>query len=284
MARYRTIKPELFADEKLTECTVDARFTFVGLLPFVDDMGRRQYHPRRIKSEVFPGDDDITANVVDACVQELAKAGVVELYSVDGKRYLRIPHFLRHQVINRPGHCYVPPSPTEGPDAIQCLCTRCKAKNGMFLQEHSEYSLSNHGVVPEYAPQEGKGREGKGVYRASIDPKSSKELHTHSSEAKKADPTPLPEMSEKDRRTQSAAVDEIARRMLNTLELGDNSLLLQVLTKTIEVIIRARSCTVESGSRMRATSTYHRAINGCRTGVWRLGQSAEGSGVWRAGK
>ena len=40
MARIRTIKPSQFTSLTVAEWPVDVRFTFVGLLTYVDDSGR----------------------------------------------------------------------------------------------------------------------------------------------------------------------------------------------------------------------------------------------------
>lgn len=98
MARCRTIKPQLFSDGSLTECCREARFLFVGLLPFVDDKGRRRYNARELKAEVFPADDDVDAQNVGIWFHQLVKAGVVELYEVPTPHgsvpYFRLPNFL----------------------------------------------------------------------------------------------------------------------------------------------------------------------------------------------
>lgn len=255
MARYRTFKPELFADEKLTECSVDARFLFLGLLPFLDDMGRRQYHPRRIKAEVFPADDEYTVGVVEGLVQELAQVGVIELYDVGKNHYLRVRHFLRHQVVNRPGHCYVPPSPTEGPQAVRCLCPECKARssknhgdsrhNAMFLQELTEHSLNDHGAITEHSLPEGKGREGKGV---KYNTNTNTNTHTANGDQPNSPPSasqPNPQTNSENRRAARAALDEIVIRMIRLLKLSASPLMLETLTRTIQVKARNRNSSLE---------------------------------------
>lgn len=257
MARYRTIKPELFADEKLNECSVDARFLFVGLLPFVDDMGRRQYHPRRVKAEVFPVDEEFNWQVVDALVQELAACGVIELYEIGKQRYLRIPHFLRHQYVRKPGHCYVPPSPTEGPNAERCRCAQCRLKSerngddpdvdsyvpaGTYRTSElpvTHKERTGDALVSEEWSPEGKGREGKGVYRAV------KNTHTQGATDSSTDPPTLPEPSEKDRRAAIRASEEIALRSLRLLEIHPNPHNLTALAEAIRTKAKSRACSVE---------------------------------------
>jgi hypothetical protein len=39
MARIRTIKPEFWTDEKIVECSFEARLMFIGMFNFADDKG-----------------------------------------------------------------------------------------------------------------------------------------------------------------------------------------------------------------------------------------------------
>ena len=155
MARYRTIKPQLFSDGSLSECCRDARFLFVGLLPFVDDMGRRRYSAKQLKNEVFPGDTDIDAQRVGYWFQQLVKAGVVELYQVGTIQYFRLPNFLRHQRITHPTHTDSPQSPTEN-DAPQCLCDDCKKRfvpSGEFHRTQENSRIRENSRLLQNSPE-----------------------------------------------------------------------------------------------------------------------------------
>jgi hypothetical protein len=89
VARIRTVKPEFWSDEKLAECSRDARLLFIGTWNFADDEGRMEYSPKRLKMQIFPGDTIDVAPLVT----ELAHAGLVILYRVAERDYLQIPHF-----------------------------------------------------------------------------------------------------------------------------------------------------------------------------------------------
>src|SRR6185437_10991389 len=100
MARIRTIKPEFFSSEQIVECSSSARLLFVGLWCFADDGGVHQYSVKRIKMEIFPG-DDISDQQLAAWLTELLNADLLKSYTVDGKRYLLITGW-KHQKIDRP--------------------------------------------------------------------------------------------------------------------------------------------------------------------------------------
>jgi hypothetical protein len=278
MARIRTFKAELFHDEKLIQCSVEARFLFLGLFPHCDDLGRLQYSFANLKGKVFPA-DDISATMVEAMVQELEDVGVIELYeyreypSSRTQRWLRIPHFLRHQVINRPSHCTSPPSPTEtDPEEFLCHCGRPECsearqlaqlhqKNGRrrkrFQPEHSEDSVSNQGALSDsvstrgtlsedsvstHAGREGNGREGSGTLHGE-----SRKEYTQGPQRENTQ-TPDPQSQNdnaENRRAKSSALDELAGAILTRLHIPPNHIILNTLINSIEARARSRSCTIE---------------------------------------
>lgn len=133
MARIRTIKPEFWSDEKLTECSLSARLTFIGLWSFADDEGRMEFQPVRLKMQIFPC-GTVALTKLTEYFGELTERSLIRRYVVDGKEFLDIPGFAKHQRINRPTPSRLP-----------------------------EHSLNTHGVLSEHSPLEGKGREGKGT-------------------------------------------------------------------------------------------------------------------------
>lgn len=91
--RARNIKPGLFKNEDLAECSFPARLLFPGLWLMADREGRLEDRVKRIKAELLPYDDvDI-----DALLNELAEGGFIERYAVDEKRYIQVVNFVKHQ-------------------------------------------------------------------------------------------------------------------------------------------------------------------------------------------
>jgi hypothetical protein len=111
MARIRTIKPEFWSDEKVVECSLNARLLFIGLWNFSDDAGRIEDSPRQIKMKVYPG-DDFTAAEIDGMLRELSENGLILRYIVENKQYIQIKGW-RHQVISKPQASKLP-GPVEG--------------------------------------------------------------------------------------------------------------------------------------------------------------------------
>lgn len=99
MPRARNVKPGLFLNEDLVECSIPARYLFVGLWTQADCFGRLENRPKKIKMALLPCD-----NVdISALLQELADRGFIAFYG-EGKGdtdatqpYLWITGFERHQ-------------------------------------------------------------------------------------------------------------------------------------------------------------------------------------------
>ena len=110
MSRIRYLKPGFFHDEDLADCSHLARLLFAGLWTIADREGRLEDRPRRIRAEVLPYEECDT----DDLLQELADHGPLILrYSAEGKHYICIPGWGKHQ---KPHSKEVPstiPEPTE---------------------------------------------------------------------------------------------------------------------------------------------------------------------------
>jgi hypothetical protein len=134
MARIRTIKPDFWTDETITECSLSARLLFIGSWNFADDNGNLDRSYKQLKMKVFPGDD---VKIVPL-VHELIAHGLLIEYSLNGNKYLHIKGFEKHQIINRPSKTQIP----------------------IF-----DESLMTHEPLTEDSLTEGKGREleGKGL-------------------------------------------------------------------------------------------------------------------------
>lgn len=109
--RIRTIKPEMWQDEKVGGLSVGARLLFVGLISMADDEGRFRALPAAIVGHCFPYDDD-AARKLDRWLAEIESTGMLVRYEVDGKPYAAIKGWSRHQKVNRPSPSDLPPPPS----------------------------------------------------------------------------------------------------------------------------------------------------------------------------
>jgi len=93
MARARNIKPGFFKNEELVNLPFEVRLFFIGLWTLADREGRLEDRPKKIKMEIFPGDN---VDVLD-CLDKLEKSGFIHRYEIEEYKYIQIVNFLKHQ-------------------------------------------------------------------------------------------------------------------------------------------------------------------------------------------
>ncbi len=123
MARIREIKPEFFLDEEIAALSPLARLAFIGLWQLADREGRLEDKPNRLRAQIFPYDQGAE---MTAILDELARSPgrFIVRYQVEGRAYLEIRSFRRHQRPHpkeKPSELPAPPgqvpaTPTPGPD------------------------------------------------------------------------------------------------------------------------------------------------------------------------
>lgn len=94
MARARNIKPGLFKNEILGVADPLYTILFEGLWMLADREGRLEDRPLRIKAEVFPYREGLD---VPAMLDWLQTSGFILRYNVEGKAYILILEFKKHQ-------------------------------------------------------------------------------------------------------------------------------------------------------------------------------------------
>lgn len=130
MARARGIKPGFFRNADLAELSMEARLLFIGLWTLADREGRLDDRPKQIKMEIFPAD----SVDCDALLDGLAATNMVARYEVDGKRYLQVVNFAKHQNPHRDEKpstipdacgqltCKLPAPAKHGANTVQAPC------------------------------------------------------------------------------------------------------------------------------------------------------------------
>jgi hypothetical protein len=94
MARARNIKPGFFKNEVLGVADPFYSLLFEGLWVLADRAGRLEDRPLRIKGEVFPYRDGLD---IESMLVWLQENGFIRRYSVDGKGYILVLEFVKHQ-------------------------------------------------------------------------------------------------------------------------------------------------------------------------------------------
>lgn len=156
MARIRTIKPEFFTSLTVANLSHQARLTFVGLWTHVDDRGRCVDDARLVKAALWPLDDR-TSKDVDVDLWEIADAGLIQRYTVDGKKFIAVTTWEEHQRISRPSGSKHP-APEEGeatPKAPRILTEpSLNPHGGLSEGSHTAHSDPDEGSFnPPSAPE-----------------------------------------------------------------------------------------------------------------------------------
>lgn len=94
MARIRSIKPEFFSHEGLAATSAHARLLAIGLLTLADCEGRLRWVPMQVHAQVFPWEAMVKIEVL---LGELISCGYVVHWEHDGKRYVAVVNFRKHQ-------------------------------------------------------------------------------------------------------------------------------------------------------------------------------------------
>lgn len=138
MPRIRTIKPDFWKHEVLSELPEATHLLAAALLNYADDEGYFNANPALIKAECSPLREPSVS--IQESLTHLSSVGYIRVGTAeDGRRYGKIVKFADHQRVNRP--------------------TGSKIKE---LNIAWGDSLRTHGTITEDSPPEGKGKEGKG--------------------------------------------------------------------------------------------------------------------------
>ena len=162
MPRIRTTKVEFWTSEQIVECSPIARLMFIGMWNFCDDGGVHPASLRRLKMEVFPG-DDLTTKDIEKLIAELVDNGLLLEFSHGGKQYWAVTGWKKHQKIDRPTIRHPQPQ-SEAQKAPKPNSEQGKAEVGPGKNQRDldEQSTSNQRDLDEPSPPERRGAEWKG--------------------------------------------------------------------------------------------------------------------------
>lgn len=144
MARARNIKPGLYKNEDLAECSIWARFLFPGLWMLADREGRLEDRPKRIKGELLPYD----AVEVDPLLDELVAFGFIVRYESGGNRYIQVLKFSEHQTPHvRESTSLIPAPPEFVPSTAKAVPRQALGSDA--ASPRSPDSLNPSSLIPE---------------------------------------------------------------------------------------------------------------------------------------
>src|SRR5690606_8039078 len=112
---HRIIKESICTSDTLARLTAEEERLFYRLLVQVDDYGRFDGRTEIVLASCFPLLlHEISADKVEAWLQRLAEVGLITFYHVDGRRYLYVTKWSKHQTPPRANKSKYP-APPDGP-------------------------------------------------------------------------------------------------------------------------------------------------------------------------
>ena len=129
----RILKESICTSDTLNGLTSFEEVVFYRLIVNVDDFGRMDARPKILASRLFPL-KDIRAKQVEDALRSLSSAELVDLYEVDGRPFLQMRTWDRHQTPRAKTSKY--PAPEEGiqADASRCMQMNADASNCKQMQ------------------------------------------------------------------------------------------------------------------------------------------------------
>lgn len=150
MARARNIKPAFFTNELLGTADPFICLTFAGLWCLADKMGVLEDRPLRIKAELFPYRESLDVN---GYLTELARLGFIVRYENEGKRFIQVCNFRKHQSPHNTEKARGFPFPTDPKSLILAdnrYCTvNSPCEDGEFTAAKRPDSLIPDSLIPD---------------------------------------------------------------------------------------------------------------------------------------
>ena len=162
----RQIKASFWTDTCLIQhLTREQRMFYVGLWQLADDSGCLFDDPFAFKIQLYPGDMDITPDILREWRDKLVSLEKLIPYESDGRACLYLKRFHRHQTLRSPAGPTVPLPPW-----IKWIPSKQHRRSGKYevLEPYGERTVTMttpHGDQPEPEPEpepEGEG-EGRGM-------------------------------------------------------------------------------------------------------------------------
>ena len=137
----RILKESICTSDNLDQLTAFQETVFYRLLVNCDDYGRFDARPKILASKLFPL-KEIRATQMEDALRALTSAELVMLYEVDGKPFLQMKKWDRHQTIRTKKSKY--PDPTEGENICLQMKSDVSKCSRNPIQSESKYEYESN--------------------------------------------------------------------------------------------------------------------------------------------
>lgn len=139
----RILKESICTSDNLDMLTAFQETVFYRLIVNCDDYGRLDARPKILTSKLFPL-KEIRVNQIEDALRALASAELVMLYEVDGKPFLQMKKWDKHQTIRNKKSKYPDPTAIESnceqtqADSSNCYCNPIQSNPESNPESESE--------------------------------------------------------------------------------------------------------------------------------------------------
>lgn len=100
MAQRRMINKKISINEDIAGLDIKAQLLFTWMIPHADDLGLLPFSARTIKALVVPMWDD-TAEDIGNLLEDIWKAGIIEVVEINGDRFIHLKSFDENQTLKK---------------------------------------------------------------------------------------------------------------------------------------------------------------------------------------
>ena len=139
----RILKESIKTSDEIDQLSWFEYACFSRLIVTVDDYGRYYARPMMLKNVLFPLREDISTEAIADAIQHFAELDLIQVYTVNGKEYLQLTTWARHQTIRNKKSKFPGPEEQEActvdNNCIQLKSFECKcSRNPIRIQSETE--------------------------------------------------------------------------------------------------------------------------------------------------
>ena len=149
MAEGRMLKKVISESRRLADLKTDSgRMLYTWIIPHLDIEGRLNASADMIKGKVVPRLNHFDKTLINECLEDMNRVGLVTLYEFDGDRYLQLRKFQEHQTLrpSKEAKSIIPPGQVQDKSG---LAPGKEKRRERKRREYSDEFLSFWKVYPK---------------------------------------------------------------------------------------------------------------------------------------
>lgn len=125
MAEGRMLKKSICRSDDIDQLSWFEEVLYYRLIVNCDDYGLYEGRPKIIRGSLFPLKDSITLEQIEGAINKLVTVGLVRAYEVQGRPYLQLPTWKKHQRLRSTKPIYPVPDDIGDPENSPRVAATC---------------------------------------------------------------------------------------------------------------------------------------------------------------